>query len=181
MEITLGLLVALAGFVIWMYNRLVRARNYVLDAWSGIEVQLTKRHDLIPILANVVKSYAKHETDLFTKTTQLRAPGISTDIQKTEQSEQSFGSHLNQIIVLAEDYPEIKADQNFQRLQDNLVAVEGDIESARRYFNGAVRDLNVLVESFPSNLVAQQFSFERRKFFELELPAMRASPLINLS
>ncbi|RBP51255.1 LemA family protein [Arenicella xantha] len=181
MEIALGFVVVLVCFITWMYNRLVRARNYALDAWSGIGVQLTKRHDLIPLLANVVKSYAKHETDLLVRTTELRAPNISDDTQKTEQREQSFGKQLNQIVVLAEDYPEIKADQNFQRLQDNLVAVEGDIESARRYYNGAVRDLNVLVESFPSNLIARQFSFESRKFFELELPAMRATPLIKLS
>ena len=181
MEIVLGLLVVLACLIIWVYNRLVRARNYVLDAWSGIEVQLTKRHDLIPILANVVKSYANHETDLLTKTTELRAPLISADTQKTERREQSFGKQLNQIVVLAEDYSEIKADKNFQQLQASLVAVEGDIESARRYYNGAVRDLNVLVESFPSNLVAKQFSFEQSKFFEIELPAARATPLIKLS
>jgi LemA protein len=181
MEIALGIVVVLACFITWVYNRLVRARNYVLDAWSGIGVQLTKRHDLIPMLANVVKSYAKHETDLLTKAVALRAPGISPDTQKTKQREQSFGMQLNQIVVLAEDYPEIKADQNFQQLQSNLVTAEADIESARRYYNGAVRDLNVLVESFPSNLIAKQFSFERGKFFELELPAMRATPLIKLS
>ena len=104
MEIVFGLLVVLACLITWMYNRLVRARNYVLDAWSGIGVQLTKRHDLIPILANVVKSYAKHETELLTKTTELRAPRISEDTQKTERREQSFGKQLNQIVVLAEDY-----------------------------------------------------------------------------
>ena len=181
MEVAFGLIVVLACFITWMYNRLVRARNVVLDAWSGIGVQLTKRHDLIPMLANVVKSYAKHETDLLTQTTELRAPRISDDTLKTEQREQSFGKQLNRIVVLAEDYPDIKADQNFQQLQSNLVAVEGDIESARRYYNGAVRELNILVESFPSNLVAKQFSFESGQFFELELPAMRASPQIKLS
>lgn len=181
MEITLGLVLVLVCLIAWMYNRLVRARNYVLDAWSGIGVQLTKRHDLIPVLANVVKSYAKHETELLIKTTQLRAPGISVDRQKTEQREQSFGTQLNQIVVLAEAYPEIKADQNFKQLQSNLVMVEGDIESARRYYNGAVRELNVLVESFPSNLIARQFSFENAKFFELELPAMQVAPSIKLS
>lgn len=180
MEVTLGLLAIFFILVAWMYNRLVRARNYALDAWSGIEVQLTKRHDLIPMLANVVKSYAKHEAELLVKTTELRAPRLSPDTQKTEQREQSFGAQFSQLVLLAEDYPEIKADQNFQRLQQNLVAVEGDIESARRYYNGSVRDLNVLVESFPSNLVARHFSFERRSFFELELPAMRAAPSINL-
>lgn len=181
MEIAIGIAVVLACIVIWIYNRLVRARNYVLDAWSGVQVQLTKRHDLIPMLTSVVKAYANHETDLLTRTTELRAPRISTNTQKTEQREHSFGSKLNKVVVLAEDNPDIKADQNFQRLQDNLVSVEGDIESARRYYNGAVRDLNVLVESFPSNVIARWFSFESRRFFKLELPAVRVSPAVKLS
>ena len=181
MEIVIALVLIAMVFIIWAYNRLVRARNFVLDAWSGIEVQLTKRHDLIPMLTTVVKSYAKHEQELLTSTTELRAPNISADILKTSRREESFGTQLNNIFLLAESYPDIKADENFRQLQDNLVAVEGDIESARRYYNGSVRDFNVLIESFPSNFVARQFSFESRAFFELELPAMVAAPTVKLS
>ena len=180
-RLLLVIVLILAGFIIWAYNRLVRARNYVLDAWSGIEVQLTKRHDLIPMLTTVVKSYAKHEKELFTTTTELRAPSISSDTLKTSEREESFGSKLNNIILLAESYPEIKSDENFRKLQDNLIAIEGDIESARRYYNGSVRDLNILIESFPSNLVAKQFSFEPRTFFKLKLPAMAMVPSVELS
>ena len=135
MEIVIALFLIAMVFIIWAYNRLVRARNFVLDAWSGIEVQLTKRHDLIPMLTTVVKSYAEHEKELLTSTTELRVPNISSDIQKTSRREESFGTQLNNIFLLAESYPDIKADENFRQLQDNLVAVEGDIESARRYYN----------------------------------------------
>jgi len=181
MEIAVTLIIIVGCFIIWAYNRLVSARNFVLDAWSGIEVQLTKRHDLVPMLTTVVKSYANHETSLLNSTTELRTPSISSDTQKTSQLEDSFGAQLNRILVLAESYPDIKADKNFRELQENLVAIEGELESARRYYNGSVRDLNILIESFPSNLIAKQFSFESREFFELELPAMANSPSVKLS
>lgn len=179
-EIGLLGLILIAGLIIWIYNRLIRGKNFVKDAWAGIAVQLTKRHDLIPLLVTVVKQYANHESTLFADVTKLRAPKTSSNTKATEAQEQTFGDNFISLIALAEDYPDLKADQNFQRLQDQLVAVEGDIESARRYYNGSVRDYRVLLESFPSSLVAQWFSFDNADYFELKIDAARTAPSIEL-
>ena len=180
MEIGLVGLILIAGLIIWIYNRLIKGKNYVKDAWAGISVQLTKRHDLIPLLVTVVKQYANHESTLFSDVAKLRAPKTSSDTKATETQEQSFGDQFIKLIALAEDYPDLKANENFQRLQDQLVAVEGDIESARRYYNGSVRDYRVQLESFPSNLVAQWFGFENADYFELKIDAARSAPSIEL-
>ena len=180
MEILALTLLVVAGVVIVLYNRLVKFRNYVRDAWAGIGVQLTKRHDLVPLLVKTVQAYASHESSLLQSVTELRSPQLDQDLSKTQNQEESFGDAFSKLLVLAESYPELKADQNFQQLQQQLVDVENDIESARRYYNGTVRELNIAVESFPSNLVAQQFGFTAAEFFKLRLPSIGQTPEVSL-
>lgn len=180
MEILL-LLLALTFFaVVYFYNRLVKSRNYVKDAWAGIEVQLTKRHDLVPILVQAVKTYAAHETNLLQSVTEIRTPKVNGAVSSIQTKEEKFGDKFLNLMILAEAYPELKADENFKQLHQSLVDVEGDIESARRYYNGAVRELNIAVESFPSNLIAGKFNFEVADFFELRLPSIKQPPQVTL-
>ena len=123
-DVIIIIIIAVAGGVIYFYNSLVKNRNFVKDAWAGIAVQSTKRHDLIPLLVKTVKAYSDYESNLLESVTQLRAPQVSHDIKQTEGSEQSFGEQFSKLLMLAEDYPDIKADESFQRLQTELVAVE---------------------------------------------------------
>ena len=143
-------------------------------------MQLKKRHDLIPLLVKIVQSYSEHEKDLLTHVTSLRSPDSSPDLQKTELAENSFGEEFSKLIMLAEEYPDINADENFRQLQSQLFDVEADIESARRYYNGSVRDMNIKVESFPSNLIAKRFGFKTEAFFEITLPTVRNAPNVSL-
>ncbi len=176
-------IVALVGVVIaWaisIYNGLVKRKNYVEDAWSGIEVQLKKRHNLVPNLVKTVKGYAEHESSLFKEVTELRAPKAAKSPGATSELEQVFSKKLGGILVQVEAYPDLKADGNFQHLQEQLATVEGDIERARRYYNGSVRDLNTLIQSFPSNLVAQRYDFTEAEFFELDIDAARQVPQVD--
>lgn len=176
-----ALLVAAIIWAIGIYNALIKRRNYVEDAWSGIEVQLKKRHNLIPNLVKTIKGYTEHEASLLKAVTRLRVPKIQASLAETSALEQSFSKQLSGIMVQVEAYPDIKADGNFQRLQDQLETVEGDIERARRYYNGSVRDFNTLIQSFPSNLIADHYHFTEADFFELDLEAARQVPEIDFS
>lgn len=159
------------------YNRLVRDNNRVKAAWSDIDVQLKRRHDLIPKLVEVVKTYADYERSSLAKMTELRSLGARLQNPSERQTvEQQISQHFGQFFVLAEHYPELKASSNFLDLQQNLSAVENDIQYARRYFNGAVRNLNVRVDAVPSNLVARLFSFNKAAFFSLEAIGFVAMP-----
>ena len=180
MEILLALLVITLFAGVYFYNRLVKSRNYVKDAWAGIQVQLTKRHDLVPMLAQTVKTYAAHETNLLQSVTELRTPKVESNTDKTQSAEQTFGDAFSNLLVLAESYPQLRADENFRQLQQQLVDVEADIESARRYYNGAVREFNIAIESFPSNLIASNFNFKAAAFFELRLPSIKNAPSVTL-
>ena len=144
-------------------------------------MHLTKRHDLVPLLVKTVKAYASHESSLLQSVTELRAPKRQPDLATTQSLEQGFGDALSKLLVLVEDYPDLKTAENFRQLQQQLIDIESDIESARRYYNGSVRELNNAVESFPSNLVAQLFGFQAESFFELQLPTMRQAPAVALS
>jgi LemA protein len=179
MWIILALVVAAIFWAISIYNSLVKRKNFVEDAWSGIEVQLKKRHNLIPNLVKTVKGYAEHESSLLREVTELRVPKISNTPGSGSIEEQAFSQKLSGIMVQVEAYPDLKADGNFKRLQDQLADVEGDIEHARRYYNGSVRDLNTLIQSFPSNLVAKRFRFSEADFFELDIEAARQVPQVN--
>lgn len=159
--------VGLLGYVFFLYNGLVRLKVLVEEAWSGIDVQLKKRYDLIPNLVETVKGYAKHEKGTFEKVTQLRSQAMQTeDPEKLAEIEGELRTTLKSLFAVAENYPELKADQNFLSLQGTLQEIETEIESARRYYNGAVRDYNTKIELFPANLLAGMLGFKSRKFFE---------------
>ncbi len=163
--------------VVVIYNRFIRKQNVVMEAWSGIDVQLKRRHNLIPNLIETVKGYVKHEKSALTELTQLRTG--SQLAAERQQQETHISRGIQNLLAVAEQYPDLKASRNFLDLQDNLDAIEGEIQHARRYYNGAVRDLNILVESFPSNLIAKTFGFRTAEFFELESPAQRTVPEVK--
>ena len=162
---------------IMAYNRFVKLVNLVKEAWSGIDVQLKRRFNLIPNLIETVKGYAGHESETLRKVTELRAG--SGDVNERSAEEAAISQALADIMVVVEDYPELMANQGFLDLQKSLEEIEGEIQMARRYYNGTVRDLNVQVESFPSNLVANFFNFNSAEFFEIELASQRDLPEVK--
>ena len=172
-----GLVVLL---LIVLYNRLVRLRNMVREGWSGIDVQLKRRANLIPNLVETVKGYMGHERDLLEKVTQLRSQSLQTgDLGEKQRVESALTGGLARLFAVAEGYPELKANQNFQDLQHQLSEIEDQIQLARRYYNGTVRNLNIAIESFPGNLVAGWFAFQSAEFFEIEDPEDRAVPKVG--
>lgn len=163
----------------WIYNRLVRNRNLVSEAWAGIDVQLQKRSELVPNLVQTVKAYARHESSVFEEVTLRRGSG-ETAVEIRAQQETALSRSLGRLFALAEDYPDLKASEGFQQLHASLVEIEDHLQYARRYYNGAVRNNNTLVESFPSNIVAGLFGFGQAKFFEIELASQRKVPDVRL-
>ena len=159
------------------YNRFIKLTNIVKEAWSGIDVQLKRRFNLIPNLIETVKGYAKHESKVLEELTSTRTG--SQDVNQRGAQEGQISHALVNLFAVAEAYPDLKASQNFIDLQDNLDEVENEVQMARRYYNGAVRDLNVLVESFPSNLIARVFNFNTAEFFEIELARQRNVPKVQ--
>jgi LemA protein len=178
------LMLAFAGYAVTVYNALVKARQMVKEAWSGIDVQLKRRADLIPNLVETVKGYASHEKDTLERVTEMRARAQAVpadDIAGRAAAEGLLSQALGRLLAIAESYPDLKASQNFLELQRSLETTEGEIQMARRYYNGAVRQLNTKVESFPSNLVAGQFGFTQADYFELENPDDRKRPDVKFS
>ena len=175
--IVLGFVGLAAILAIVIYNRFIKRQNLVMEAWSGIDVQLKRRHNLIPNLIETVKGYSKHEAKVLSELTELRTG--SQQVGERGQQETQISQAIKNLLVVAEDYPDLKASQNFLDLQDNLDEIETEIQHARRYYNGAVRDLNILVESFPSNLIAKIFGFALAEFFELDSTASRAVPQVK--
>lgn len=170
----------LAVLLIVLYNRLVRLRNMVREGWSGIDVQLKRRANLIPNLVETVKGYMGHERDLLEKVTELRSQSMQTgDLSEKQRVESALTGGLARLFAVAEGYPELKANQNFQDLQHQLSEIEDQIQLARRYYNGTVRNLNIAIESFPGNLVAGWFAFQTTEFFEIEDPGDRAVPKVG--
>ncbi len=161
------LLIGLLGYLFTLYNGLVRLRILVEEAWSGIDVQLKKRFDLIPNLVETVKGYAKHEEGIFEKVTKLRSQAMQTESPKElAEIEGEMRNTLKSLFAVAEAYPDLKANTNFLSLQTTLQEIETEIESARRYYNGAVRDYNTRQQVFPANLIASMLGFKPREFFE---------------
>ena len=164
--------VAIGAAVLWvvaMYNQFVQLANRVKEAWSDIEVQMKRRYDLIPNLLETVKGYAAHEKDVFEKVTQARAAAIGAQtMPQHAQAENMLSGALKSLFAVAEAYPQLRANENFLELQRELTDTEDKIQAARRFYNGNVRDMNTLMESFPSNLVANIFKFQKQEFFELE-------------
>ena len=176
------ILVAIAGYAIVIYNGLVKARQMVREAWSGIDVQLKRRADLIPNLIETVKGYASHEKDTLREVTEMRTKIQSipsTDIAGRAAAEGMLSQALGKLFAVVEDYPELRANENFRDLQNSLEEIENEIQMSRRYYNGAARDLNVKVESFPSNLVANTFKFDQVEYFEIENASDRAVPKVD--
>ncbi|AYC99843.1 LemA family protein [Neorhizobium sp. NCHU2750] len=182
MYIALGIIAIAVIYLIFIYNGLVRARQMAEEAWSGIDVQLKRRADLIPNLIETVKGYAAHEKGTFEEVVKLRNQAQAVpqgDVAGRAQAEGLLTQALGKLFALAEAYPDLKANQNFLELQTSLETIESEIQMARRYYNGATRDLNIRVESFPANLVAGPFGFSKRDYFEIENEADRAVPQVK--
>src|SRR6185312_4817287 len=178
----LGLIAALIGYFIYAYNALVRNRNLVAEGWSGIDVQLRRRADLIPNLVETVKGYAAHEDKLFRDLADLRARSVAGgSVNQQSAVGQAMSAALGRLFAIAEAYPQLKADANFRDLQDKLAGIEDEIQLSRRYYNGTVRNLNTMVESFPTNLVASGFQFNKAEFFEIGDEAARQVPRVELN
>lgn len=182
--IILAVVAAAVVYAIVAFNSLVRTRQMANEAWSGIDVQLKRRSDLIPNLVGIVKGYAAHERSVLEEVTQLRGAARALpadDVASRAQAEGALSAALGKLIALAESYPDLKASGNFLELQRDLSNVENELQMARRYYNGAVRNLNVLVQSFPSNLIAAAFGFSPRDFFELDDAGERNAPQVSLA
>ncbi|MDD3607309.1 MAG: LemA family protein [Candidatus Moranbacteria bacterium] len=167
--IILIVVLVLAGWLVMVYNGLIKLKNRTDEAWSDIDVQLKRRYDLIPNLINTVKGYAKHEKELFEKVTEARARAISAkDPKEQAEAENMLNGTLKSLFAVAENYPDLKANQNFLELQRELTDTEDKIQAARRFFNGNVRDFNTKIQIFPNNLVAGILGFKQYEFFEAE-------------
>lgn len=183
MLIILGIFLVIISFVIGTYNKLIRLKNTVKSSWSDVDVQLKKRYDLVPNLIETVKGYASHERSVFEKVTQARSNAMraSSPADKAK-AENMLTDTLKSLFALAEAYPELKANANFMQLQSQLKELEDNIEYSRRYYNAVVRDFNIVIESFPSNIIASIFAFKQEEFFELEAPEVERKPVkVNFS
>ncbi|HLD64231.1 MAG TPA: LemA family protein [Candidatus Peribacteraceae bacterium] len=170
--IIVGILVVIVAYIVLVYNGLIQARNRVQEAFSDIGVQQKRRHDLIPNLIETVKGYAAHEQGTLDKVVQARNAAMSAsgsgDLQKMQQAENALSSTLRSLFALAESYPDLKANQNFLHLQQELVDAEDKIQAARRFHNAVVQQFNTKVQQFPSNLIANAFGFKEEEFFAVE-------------
>lgn len=176
-----ALLIVVALFVIFAYNRLVALRVRTEDGWSSIDVQLKRRHDLIPNLVEAVKGYAKHEREVLEEVVRARQVGMdASGVQDRAEAENLISASLRRVFLLAEAYPDLKASHNFARLQEELASTENKIAFARQHYNDTVRQYNTALQSFPTNLIAGAFGFEARDFFEIEFAAERQVPEVSL-
>ena len=177
--IVVGVVLVLAiGFIVATYNGLVTLRNRVEEAWSDITVQLKRRTDLIPNLVNSVKGYATHEKEVFEKVTEARSAIMDAKgVKDTAEAENMLEGALKSLFAVAEAYPDLKANQNFIQLQQELVDTEDKIQASRRFYNGGVRDLNTKIQTFPANIVAGMFNFQAKEFFEVEDRASVENPV----
>ena len=167
-------------YVVTTYNSLVALRNHIADAWSNVDTELTRRYDLIPNVVQTVKGYAKHEQETLARVVELRKTCMADhgSVSHQEGTEKELVIAVQKLLAVAEDYPDLKADAHFLELQKELVNTEDRIQAARRFYNGNVRDYRNKCESFPSSLIAGQFGFESRDFFDVD-PAVRAAPLLQ--
>lgn len=166
--IILALVLLLIAIIIFIYNSLVRAKVRTDEAWSDITVQLKRRYDLIPNLVNTVKGYAKHEKTVFEDVTKARTQALDAHtVGEAAEADNMFQKALKSLFAVAEAYPDLKANQGFQQLQAELVDTEDKIQAARRFYNGAVRDLNIKIQTFPTNIFAGMLGFKIREFFDV--------------
>lgn len=181
---TLVVIVTIAAVFIWaivVYNLFIRDLNLIKEAWSGIDVQLKRRHNLIPNLVASVQGYSNHEKSLLEEITLKRNEATKVNsIKDRAPAESDLSGMLKNLIAVVENYPDLKASSNFLNLQAQLIEIEDQLQYARRYYNGAVRNYNIRVESFPSNILAGMFSFKQESFFEITLATERVTPQVNL-
>lgn len=180
--VILGIVAAVALYAISIYNRLVKNRQMVEEGWSGIDVQLKRRADLIPNLVNAVKGYMKHEKELLENITRLRAGAVAaegSDPETRAKAENALSGGLMKLNAVMENYPDLKANENVMDLQNSLSEIEDEIQMSRRYYNGSARNMNILVESFPSNLIANYFKFIKAQYFEIEESTDRNVPTVE--
>lgn len=182
LAIVIALIAIIFLYIMFTYNRFVRLGNLLEEGWSGIDVQLKQRADLIPNLIECVKGYMGHERGVLDDVTKLRSQCLASgNIQERSANENMLTGALRQLFAVSENYPELKASQNFLELQQNLASIENQIQLARRYYNGTVRDLNTLVQSFPSNMIANNFHFTTKAFFEIEDAKEKEAPKVSFS
>lgn len=178
--IILGIIVVVVGYLIAVYNSLISNKNMVAEGWSGIDVQLRRRADLIPNLIETVKGYASHEDKLFRDIAELRAKSIAGgSVADQSAVGQAMSAALGRVFAIAEAYPNLKADANFRDLQDKLSGIEDEIQLSRRYYNGTVRNFNTKIESFPSNIIANHYHFTKADFFDIGDAAAREVPKVD--
>ncbi|MEK7166902.1 MAG: LemA family protein [Patescibacteria group bacterium] len=167
--IILGVIAVIVLWIILAYNSLITLKNRVKEAWSDIDVQLKRRYNLIPNLVETVKGYAVHEKELFEKVTLARASAMGAQgITKKAEAENILTNTLKSLFAVAENYPILRASENFAKLQDELSDTENKIQAARRFYNGNVRDFNIKIQIFPNNTIASIFNFKTENFFELK-------------
>jgi LemA protein len=171
--------VAAIGYAIFVYNDLVSKRQLKEEGWSGIDVQLKRRADLIPNLVETVKGYASHERGTFDELTKLRSQTGTQDIAERAQTEAAITAAIGKVMAVAEAYPDLKASANFQQLQGDLNNIEDQLQLARRYYNGTVRDYNVAIQQFPSSIVAGSGGFTAQPFFQIDNAADRDVPKVS--
>lgn len=172
--VIIAIIVILVIWVIAIYNKFITLRVRSEEAWSDIDVQMKRRYDLIPNLIDTVKGYAKHEKELFERVTEARANAISaSNVDEHAKAEGELSKTIKSIFAVAEAYPDLKANENFAKLQDELTDTEDKIQAARRFYNGNVRELNIAIQSFPSSVIAGMFKFEGKQLFELTESAAR--------
>ena len=180
--VILAVVVLLLLYVIGIYNRLVRLRALVKEGFSGITVQLRRRADLIPNLVETVKGYATHEREVFEQVSANRSAALTAgSVQATAQADAQMTGLLGRLFAVAEAYPELKANTNFLQLQDQLANIEGELQSARRYYNATVRDLNSTIQSFPPVLIARPMGFSEEPFYQDDDQSIQAAPKIDFA
>jgi len=180
--IIVAVLVILVAIVIGIYNSLVRLRNQVDNAWSQIDVQLKRRHDLIPNLVETAKGYMRHERETFEAITKARSQAMGAkSVSEASKAEGALGEALSKFLLVVENYPDLKANQNFLSLQEELSSTENKIAFARQNYNDQVLFFNNKIQMFPSNLIANMFNFTKRDFFEVELAAEREAPKVSFT
>lgn len=179
--ILVGIIVVLLLVVVSMYNRLVQLNIRSDEAWSDIDVQLKRRYDLIPNMVETVQSYAKHEKGVFEDVTKARAEALGAkNVKSKSEAENKVSEALKSIFAVAEAYPDLKASQNFSQLQNELTDTEDKIQASRRFYNANVRDLNIAIQSFPTNIIANMFSYKKRELFGLEDTAEKEPVKVKL-
>ncbi len=178
--IILLLIVAVVFWAINVYNRLINLRTLNEEGWSGVDVQLKRRHDLIGNLVNTVKGYMQHEKTVLEEIARMRSEAQRAgSVAAVAAAESGLSQALGRLFAVMENYPDLKASENTMHLQESLSELENEIQMARRYYNATVRDLNVLIQSFPSSIIAKRYSFVLAEFFELENAAERAAPQVQ--